>query len=134
MDDALTKGLEPIENMVKSLNVNAVFGQPVQEGGVTIIPVAQVGYAFGAGAGYGHSAEEAPGAPGAGEEAGSGAGSGGGGMGRARPVGFIRIAPDGVTYEPIMDPQRISLFGIAMVMWNIFWITATVRAFASRRV
>jgi uncharacterized spore protein YtfJ len=133
MDSALTKGLEPIENMLKSLNVNAVFGQPVQEGGVTIIPVAQVGYTFGAGVGYGRSAEEAPGGSGAGEEAGSGAGSGGGGMGRARPVGFIRIAPDGVTYEPIMDPQRISLFGIAMVMWNIFWITATVRAFASRR-
>jgi len=133
MDSALTKGLEPIENMLKSLNVDAVFGKPVQQGDVTIIPVAQVGYTFGAGAGYGRSAEEAPGGSGAGEVAGSGAGSGGGGMGRARPVGFIRIAPDGVTYEPIMDPQRISLFGIAMVMWNIFWITATVRAFASRR-
>jgi hypothetical protein len=31
-----------------------------------------------------------------------------------------------------MDPRAIALAGIAMVAWNVFWVAATVRAFARR--
>jgi uncharacterized spore protein YtfJ len=134
MDEELSKGIEPIEEMLKSLNVNSVFGAPIKEGEVTIIPVARVSYMFGAGAGYGRGPGESEGK---GEEeaagSGEGAGSGGGGAGMARPVGYIRIGADGAAFEPTVDATRISLCGIGLWMWLVFWITKTVRAFVPRR-
>ncbi len=52
-EKGLTQVIEPIENMMKRLNVNTVFGEPIKEGDQTVIPVASVSYAFGFGAGYG---------------------------------------------------------------------------------
>jgi len=135
MEGIPTPVVEPIEDMLKKLNTNAVFGEPVREGETIVIPVASVTYGFGYGSGYG----QAPAAAGAAEgtEAekgtevarGSGGGSGGGGGGAAKPLGFIRIKGDDVRYEPLMNPSAISLAGIGMVAWSIFWITKTVRAF-----
>jgi uncharacterized spore protein YtfJ len=130
MDDTMTATIEPIEDMLKRLNVNAVFGAPIKEGDATILPVANVGYGFGYGSGRGRgpattSGDEAA-APGTASE---GEGSGGGGGGMAQPKGVIRITADGVKFEPIMDMTRISLAGIAMVAWSVFWIAKTVRAF-----
>ena len=109
-----------------------VFGDPVREGNVTLIPVAGVGYGFGYGGGRGRMAAGQPGVQEGTGEPGEGSGSGGGGAGMARPLGYIRVTADEVKYEPIMDTQRMGLFGIAMVMWNVFWIAAAVRAFARR--
>ncbi len=130
MDDTMTATIEPIENMLKRLNVGAVFGEPIREGDATILPVASVGYAFGYGSGRGRGPASASGdeaeAP---VSAGEGEGGGGGGGGKAQPKGVIRITADGVKFEPVMDLTRISLAGIAMVAWSVFWITKTVRAF-----
>lgn len=130
MELNLAAATEPIENMMKRLTVNAVFGEPVREGDQTVIPVARVSYGFGFGAGWGSGAAEAEeaGKPAAGE----GGGHGGGAMGKAQPLGVLRITPDGVHFEPLMDPKTIALAGIALVAWNVFWIAATVRAFARR--
>jgi uncharacterized spore protein YtfJ len=131
VSEELSKGIEPIEEMLKSLNVKSVFGEPIKEGEVTVIPVARVSYMFGAGAGSGRGQggpEGGEGAAGSGE----GAGSGGGGAGMARPVGYIRIGAEGVTFEPTVDATRISLYGISFVMWSVFWIAKTVRAFRPR--
>jgi uncharacterized spore protein YtfJ len=131
MELNLSTVTEPIENMMKRLTVNSVFGEPIKEGDQTVIPVAQVSYGFGFGAGWGSGAAEAEG-----EErpasAGEGGGQGGGAAGKARPVGALRITADGVHFEPVMDPKVIALAGIAMVAWNVFWVAATVRAFAKR--
>jgi uncharacterized spore protein YtfJ len=134
MSEELSKGIEPIEEMLKSLNVNSAFGAPIKEGEVTIIPVARVSYMFGAGVGSGRGQGE-PEGEGAEKTAtsGEGAGSGGGGAGMARPVGYIRIGTDGAAFEPTVDATRISLCGIGLVMWSVFWIAATVRAFVPRR-
>ena len=135
MNEELTKGLEPIETMLKSLNVNSVFGQPIKEGDATIIPVARVSYMFGAGSGYGRGPTQGPAEEGEtsetaeAAETGEGGGSGGGGAGMARPVGYIQIDSQGVHFEPTVDATRISLYGITFVMWAVFWITKTVRAF-----
>lgn len=122
---------EPIENMMKRLTVNSVFGEPVRAGEQTVIPVACVSYGFGFGAGWGSGAAEAEeeGKPPA---VGEGGGHGGGAMGKAQPLGVLRITADGVHFEPLMDPKAIALAGIALVAWNVFWIAATVRAFARR--
>ena len=43
--------VEPIERLFEKLKVDAVFGKPVQEGDVTIIPVVDVSVGFGFGSG-----------------------------------------------------------------------------------
>ena len=80
-------------------SVTAVFGQPVERGDLTVIPVARVRWGFGGGTGSG------------GDGAGSsGEGSGGGGGVAADPVGFVEIGPDGATFRPIVQPYPSPLF------------------------
>jgi uncharacterized spore protein YtfJ len=71
---------------------SAVFGEPVERGDVTVIPVAKVRAGFGGGTG------SVP----AGERAGEGGGGGGGFV--ASPLGFIEIGTSGATFRRIEDP------------------------------
>ena len=118
---------ESIEQLFEKLSVDAVFGQPFQEGDVTIIPVAEVGVGFGFGSGQNPIAEEQ-----GDEEADSGKSGGGAGGGKATPRGFIKITSDGVFFESTMDEGRVALAGIAMSAWAIFWIAQTIRAFVRK--
>lgn len=122
---------QSIENLLDALadlrdraNVNAVFGEPVSEGGTTIIPIAEVSYAFGVGGG------EGPAEQGEGEDEGQGESeetitpqgyAAGGGM-RGRPVGVVEVGPKGTTIKPFLNQQRIVLAGILLTAWSIFWI------------
>jgi uncharacterized spore protein YtfJ len=84
--------------------VQAVFGEPIERDGVTVIPVARVRWGFGGGAGTGVMASGNP-TP---EDAAAGgpmAGSGGGGGVIADPVGYLELGPDGAVYRPIIDPM-----------------------------
>jgi uncharacterized spore protein YtfJ len=121
------KTTEPIEQLFEKLKVDAVFGQPIQEGDVTIIPVAEVGVGFGFGSGQSPAAQDQ-----GDEEAESGKSSGGGGGGKATPRGFIKITSDGVFFESTLDEGRVALAGIAMSAWAIFWIAQTIRAFVRK--
>jgi uncharacterized spore protein YtfJ len=128
MNQPTERSHELISQMLDSLNASAVFGAPQHEGDVTLIPVSRVWYGFGEGSGSGTT-----GAAGESDEVQSGEGGGGGGGGSARPVGYIRIAGDDVRFEPIVDSGRLAVVAMAMFAWNVFWITAAVRAFARRR-
>ena len=128
MEQTTERSHELIEQMLDSLNTNAVFGAPVHEGNVTVIPVARVWYGFGEGSGSGTAGE-----PSESGQVPMGEGGGGGGGGRARPLGYIRIAGDDVRFEPIVDPGRMALAGMALAAWNVFWVAAAVRAWARRR-
>ncbi|MEM7539781.1 MAG: spore germination protein GerW family protein [Chloroflexota bacterium] len=137
---------EPIEQFVNRIGADTVFGAPITEHDVTLIPVAQVEFGFGYGGGYGQvsgGTEQAEGQEQDGEESeptdedstgeggtGEGGGGGGGGGGRATPRGYIHVSPEGVTYKPIEDEVRIPLFGIILAAWTVFWVTATVRVIA----
>lgn len=121
-----SNAIEPIEKLFEKLKVDAVFGEPIKEGDVTLIPVADVGVGFGFGSGQNPAAKEEGG------EAESGQGMGGGGGGKASPRGYIKITPDGVTFESTMDENRVALAGIAMTAWAVFWIAAAIRAFARK--
>ncbi|MGW0820304.1 spore germination protein GerW family protein [Streptomyces sp. NPDC002845] len=68
----------------------AVFGEPVTRDGITVIPVARIG--FGGGAGRETGAAK------------TGDGGGGGGGAGAQPLGFIEIRDGTATYKPIRDP------------------------------
>lgn len=124
MNEEMTPVVEPIEQMLKQLSVNTVFGQPTKEDGVTVIPVAQIGLGFGYGYGRGPDGATEEKEPTAGTGEGGGAGGGGG----ASPRGYIKITSEGVSFEPIIDQTRISLAGIFLAAWSVFWISATLRA------
>ena len=120
------KATQPIEQLFEKLKVEAVFGQPVQEGDVTIIPVADVGVGFGFGSGRNPAADAE------GEDGDPAVSEGGGAGGKATPRGYIKITPEGVDYESTLDEGRVALAGIAMVAWAVFWITMTIRAFVKK--
>ena len=123
-----SNAIEPIEKLFEKLKVDAVFGEPIKEGDVTLIPVADVGVGFGFGTGQNRAAEQEGGEA----ESSRGMGGGGGGGGKASPRGYIKITPDGVTFESTMDENRVALAGIAMSAWAVFWIAAAIRAFARK--
>jgi uncharacterized spore protein YtfJ len=120
-----------IERMVERIggraSVGAVFGDPIQRDGITIIPVAKVHWGFGGGAGSG-AIPVGPGKPGEGspfsdsadiEAAGTGTGtgmgtgSGGGGAASAEPLGYLEIGPDGATFHPITQARPSAGFMLA---------------------
>ena len=131
MNDEARPNLEPIEKMVDGLGVGAVFGEPIREDGMTVVPVAEVRFAFGYGYGSGRGrGEETEGGPSTAEE-GSGGGSGAGG--RASAKGYVRISADEVRFEPVLDVTRLALAGIALAAWSVFWISRTMRAVGKRQ-
>ena len=60
MNDEARPNLEPIEKMVDELGVGAVFGEPIREDSVTVVPVAEVRFAFGYGYGSGEAVAKRP--------------------------------------------------------------------------
>ncbi len=131
MNDEARPNIEPIEKMVDALGVGAVFGEPIREGSVTVLPVAEVRFAFGYGYGSGQGrGEETEGSPSTAEQ-GSGGGSGAGG--RASAKGYVRISADDVRFEPVLDVTRLALAGIVFAAWSVFWIGRSIRAVGRRR-
>jgi len=65
--------------------VQAIFGDPVDRDGITVIPVARVRWGVGGGGGAGPE----------------GSGSGGGGGVAAEPIGYIELTPTGASFRPI---------------------------------
>jgi uncharacterized spore protein YtfJ len=98
------------ERVGAKASVRAVFGDPIERNGITVIPVARVRWGFGGGAGRGPIAVgPGPGddpAAGSTFDAGlSGSGTGGGGAATADPVGYLEIGPDGASFKPIVPPM-----------------------------
>lgn len=89
---------EVMEATRESMTVKRVFGDPVDKGGMTLIPVASV--MGGAGGGEG----------GEGEQQGTGAGFGV----RARPVGAYVVRGDSVQWQPAFDLMRVIMGGMAL--------------------
>ena len=130
MDNTTTnKALGPLNEWLDRLNVSAVFGDPVHEGNSVVIPVASLRMGFGYGAGSPPPQPAGDGEP----KPAAGEGAGGGGGGSVQPRGYLRITPDDVNYEPILDTTMVSLAGILMAAWNVFWIARTIRAFAPKQ-
>ncbi|HEX6030202.1 MAG TPA: spore germination protein GerW family protein [Tepidiformaceae bacterium] len=90
-----------------------VFGDPVTQDGVTVIPVAKVRWAFGGGAGAGGDEKKD------GEDYGEGGGGGGGVS--ASPVGFIEIVDGRAEYRPIKDIA--GMWPTLLAGAVAFWIT-----------
>jgi uncharacterized spore protein YtfJ len=95
-EKAATSLLDRVANRLGNYaRSEAVFGDPVTQGGVTVIPVAKVRWGFGGGAGAGGDDGKE------GEDYGEGGGGGGGVS--ATPVGYIEIRDGDAEFKPIRD-------------------------------
>lgn len=107
-----------LEKIFAAAQPGAVFGQPVESGGYTLITASEVtsGGGFGVGTGRGPEpkpdAKQSPpaeAAPPAGKRSIGGGGFGGGGGSMGRPVAIIVIGPGGVTVRPVLDVTKVAL-------------------------
>ena len=81
--------------------VQAVFGDPIERDGFTIIPVARVRWGFGGGAGSTGDVVDGPG---------SGSGSGGGGGVAVDAIGYLEVGHGGAAFKPIGQTYFSPLF------------------------
>ncbi len=104
---------EQVATLREAMTVSRVFGDPLERGGVTIVPVAAV--RGGAGGGMGKKPET-------GEE-----GEGGGFGVVARPAGVYLIKDGAVSWQPAVDVNRIVAVGVAGWVTAVWLITRAVR-------
>ncbi len=82
-------------------NAAAVFGEPVHQEGLTVIPVARVSWGFGGGGGASATNDER--------------GEGGGGGVSVSPAGFIELKDGAADYRPIKNPAALAR-GVASII------------------
>ncbi len=99
-DDRLSK---LVESLGGAASAKAVFGEPVEKDGVTVVPVARVRFGAGGGGGRGPGSKKKKKAD-AGDAEQVGYGHGGGVQ--AAPVGYIELSGGAATYKRIADPAR----------------------------
>lgn len=104
-----------VERLAQRLGANAdakyIYGEPIERGEVTIVPVARAAYGFGGGGGK------------KGEEEGSG---GGGGV-AVKPVGYIEIKNGETRFRPIRDPFIYAAIVTAFAPIVIFTVLRLTR-------
>lgn len=106
--------LETINQARDALTVRRVYGDPYQEGGVTLIPAANVT----GGAGGGGDTE----------------GNGGGGFGlSARPAGAWVIKDGDATWRPAIDLNRTIFMGQLVAIVMFLSLRSIFTAWAKRR-
>jgi uncharacterized spore protein YtfJ len=84
--------------------VATVFGEPVERGDITVIPVAKARFGFGGGGGAGAR----------GGEEGSGGGGGGGAV--VSPVGYIELRGDIAQFKRISSPADVLVLVVAAAL------------------
>lgn len=117
----VSPGLETIRDtlgeFLDTASVDRVYGEPLREGDLTVIPTAEVvvGLGFGVGFGGGQGPvddDEAEPDKGGETTAGGFGGGGGGGRTLSRPVAIVVVSPDGVLVEPVVDVTKIAIASI----------------------
>lgn len=105
VEQTIGKIHDSISEFISTADVQRVYGAPIKEGDVTIIPTAEVlaGLGFGYGSGFG---------PGQKTERSGGGGGGGGGRTFSRPVAVIIVTPEEVKVSPVVDVTKIALAGL----------------------
>jgi uncharacterized spore protein YtfJ len=121
MEAQIQQLLDALADLRKRANVNVVFGKPVTAEGRTVIPVAEVAYAFEVGI-----EEEAE------ADITEGGGGGSGGM-DVRPVAIVEVTPENTWVKPIVDEQKLAFAGALLIAWAVFWVARTlVKIFGQR--
>jgi uncharacterized spore protein YtfJ len=110
--------LDTIEQVMDGLHaaasVEAVYGAPVKQGDILIIPAAEVLAVSGFGVGQGFGGPEN-----SQDSAGAGGGGGGGGSAYARPVAVVIVSPEGVRVDPVFDLTKIALASVTFAAFAV---------------
>jgi uncharacterized spore protein YtfJ len=105
-----------IESARDALTVRRVFGDPIDQNGIRIIPAARI---RGGGGGGGGSAPD-----------GQGSGSGAGFGVMANPAGAFVVTDRDVTWRPAVNPERIAMAAFTFAGFALW----TLRSILRRRV
>jgi uncharacterized spore protein YtfJ len=107
-------------------HARSVFGEPVTQGEVTVVPVAKVRWGFGGGQGHGAAAI------GKATNSGDMVGAGGGGGVMVTPLGYIELKNGQSRYRPIVDPVVAVPLAIAGGLAGVVLLRAVVRTLRGR--
>ena len=113
-------------------NIKAIFGEPIREKGVVIIPVGTVMSKGGGGGGGGEQEgdDNIEGGKRFGFPKGKGSGMGVGYARQVRPLGFIEIKDDKAVFKPIVDASKIAMVAVGAAAIGAFMV---VRAMLKKR-
>ena len=112
-----TAVLDAIRDVVDGASAGKVFGNPIVQDHLTVLPVAKVSSGGGGGAGTGPEAH------------GHDTGGTGGGMGlSAKPAGVYVIKDDNVSWRPAVDVNRVILGGQLVAIAALLVVRAIVNA------
>jgi hypothetical protein len=103
--DATRAVTGPIEDLLRQIGIDKVYGTPITKGDTTVVPVAELRTGFGFGSGHDAAAD--------GRGGGAGAGL------RMIPRGYLHITPDGVEYRPIYGLKSFVIGG-AFIGWLLY--------------
>lgn len=87
------------EGLQSSADVKAVYGEPLETQGKTVIPVAKVAYGFGGG--YGEAKGES-------KDKKEGEGGGVGGGVAVKPLGVIEVTKEDTRYIPLSSKKKLA--------------------------
>lgn len=115
----LERVLDQLRQLTERAGVRAVYGEPMEARGRTLVPVARVAYGFGFGGGLRQRHEQEEDEE---EEREQDEGGGGGAGLSARPVAVVEVRDDGTRVIPVWDVNRLVLAGFLLVGWAVFWL------------
>ncbi|HEU4421547.1 MAG TPA: spore germination protein GerW family protein [Pilimelia sp.] len=111
------EALETVREIIGSTGADKVFGTPVNQDGVIVLPVARISGGGGGGGGSG----PAP-------EGGQARGTGGGVGVTAKPLGVFVIKNGDATWRPAIDVGRVILGGQIVAIVALLTIRAFIKA------
>jgi uncharacterized spore protein YtfJ len=109
-----TPVLESVREILDNAKADQVFGEPISEGGVTVLPAAKVSGGGGGGAGTGPEDQ--------------GKGSGGGVGLSAKALGVFVIRDGRVRWRPAVDVNKIVLGGQVVMVAALLVARALIRS------
>lgn len=112
-----TNVMETIREAIDGASADRVFGTPITQDGLTVLPVAKVGGGGGGGGGTGPAPD--------GQEN----GGAGGGLGvSAKPVGVFVIKDGTVGWRPAIDINKVILGGQIVAVVALVTVRALIKA------
>ena len=118
-----------VGRMLGHAEAETIFGEPVERGDLTVVPVGRVSSRFGFGGGSGEGPADDGGA-----STGGGGGGGGGGQLEVKPIGYIEINSTGSRFVPITDSSAIAIRAVTMAgIVALLFVLGLFRTIRSRR-
>ncbi len=117
-----TPVIETVRDVIDHAGAARVFGAPVSQDGITVVPVAKVSGGGGGGGGT---------SPAQGSEEASGSG---GGVGvTAKPMGVYVLKDNSVSWRPAVDVNKVIMGAQIVAVTGLLVLRALIRSRSTRR-